>query len=319
MGHRDAGVYQAYINQRVQCDVEAAFLGRPSHDALFRAVTHMSRYVDPRAPTEPTSAEIDALKTDPEIVDLRELRDLLSREVRQESGTLKKAEAEGTKLYQLYKKANDAFRCAKAKLLKAAKKNIRQQFFDTIDTIEINKQLDPALLDLDGKGWEPQKVVHHLEERRVVADLLCKGTFDLSDRAKLGHRIQTAKAILALCQTQKAPRRKKPDRTWGVQRIQDGHEAPKPPPFPEKCEKTQCIFCFNNPKEPDQVRLRHYASIYKTRDHVELHLSPYKPSDLICCPDPRCQKPGMVLHGRSHFMNHAACEHNYDIFRRRDG
>lgn len=153
MGHRDAGVYQAYINQRVQCDVEAAFLGRPSHDALFRAVTHMSRYVDLRVPTELTSAEIDALKVDPVIADLREVRDLLAREVRRESGTTKKAEVKGTKLYQMYKKANNAFCCAKEKLLKEAKRNTGQRFFDTIDTIEINNQLDPSLLDLnDGTG-----------------------------------------------------------------------------------------------------------------------------------------------------------------------
>lgn len=35
MGHKDAGVYQAYINERVLADVEAAFLGRPSDTALL--------------------------------------------------------------------------------------------------------------------------------------------------------------------------------------------------------------------------------------------------------------------------------------------
>ena len=29
MGHKDAGIFQAYINERVQCDVQAAFSGRP--------------------------------------------------------------------------------------------------------------------------------------------------------------------------------------------------------------------------------------------------------------------------------------------------
>jgi len=42
MCHRDAGIYQADINQRVQCDVQAAFLGQPSARALFKAVTHES-------------------------------------------------------------------------------------------------------------------------------------------------------------------------------------------------------------------------------------------------------------------------------------
>ncbi|KAF2188461.1 hypothetical protein K469DRAFT_565307 [Zopfia rhizophila CBS 207.26] len=48
MGHLDAGVFQAYINERVQCDVQAAFVGRPSTDTLFKSMTHMSRDIDPR-------------------------------------------------------------------------------------------------------------------------------------------------------------------------------------------------------------------------------------------------------------------------------
>ncbi|KAM7213133.1 Protein of unknown function (DUF3435) domain containing protein, partial [Rhypophila decipiens] len=42
MSHRNAGIYQAYINQKVQCDTVAAFIGRPSKKALIRAATHMS-------------------------------------------------------------------------------------------------------------------------------------------------------------------------------------------------------------------------------------------------------------------------------------
>jgi len=29
MNHRDARTFQAYLNERVRCDVQAAFLGRP--------------------------------------------------------------------------------------------------------------------------------------------------------------------------------------------------------------------------------------------------------------------------------------------------
>ncbi|KAM7209872.1 Protein of unknown function (DUF3435) domain containing protein [Rhypophila decipiens] len=41
---QEAGIYQAYINQKVQCDTVAAFIGRPSKKALISAATHMSRY-----------------------------------------------------------------------------------------------------------------------------------------------------------------------------------------------------------------------------------------------------------------------------------
>jgi hypothetical protein len=61
-----------------------------------------------------------------------------------------------------------------------------------------------ALLD-----WKPKKVEYHLKERRLVSDLLCSNTFNLSDEAKLDHRIKTANAIIALCQRREAPRRQK--------------------------------------------------------------------------------------------------------------
>jgi hypothetical protein len=168
MCHRDAGVYQAYINQRVQCDVQAAFLGQTSSKALFKAVTHMSRHADPRAPTELPSDDVDALKSDLVTVQLRELRDRLTSEAREESGSLKQTENEGTEIYQMYNEADRALRSATATAPKSAKKAARQQFFNTISTIEINKQLDLSMLDLNEGDWEPKKVEHRLEERRVV-------------------------------------------------------------------------------------------------------------------------------------------------------
>jgi hypothetical protein len=313
MGHKDAGVYQAYINQRVQCDVQAAFLGRPSSTALFKAVTHMSRYVDPRAPTDLGSEEINALKADSGIVQLRELRDRLSHEAQEESGTLKKAEAEGTKIYQMYKTADRELRCAKAKVLKSAKKVARQQFFDTISTIEINRQLNLSLLDLNKDDWEPKKVEHNLEERRIVADLICKDTYNMSGQDKLSHRIRTVNALVALCHRKDIPLRHRPDRTWG---ILHRNEPPESPPFPKTCTRTQCIFCFGNRQEPYEVRLHHFSTVYKARDHVELHLKQFKTYDDIPCPDPNCQEAVVVLGGHLHFMNHAARVHDYDIFQK---
>ena len=54
MNHRDAGIFPAYLNERVGCDVQVALLRRPWADALTKAASHMSRYIEPRAPTEVT-------------------------------------------------------------------------------------------------------------------------------------------------------------------------------------------------------------------------------------------------------------------------
>jgi hypothetical protein len=324
MSHRDAGIYQAYINPRVQCDVQAAFLGRPSSDAIFKAVSHMSRFVDPRAPTELTSGQMAALKVKPEIVQLRELRDRLSYEVREESGTLEQAAQDDSKLYQLYKQASNNLQSAKTKTLRLAKKNTRQEFFNTINTIEINKQLDPTFLDL-GDDWQPPKVEHSLAERQIVADLMCKSTFGLSDEAKMEHRLQTLNALVALCRKREVPRRLKPDRTWGLSAVEQiSEQIPQQIPeqipqqilqqlqFPKTCSENQCIFCFWNSDYPNEVRLHSFSTKYKACAHVEKkHLKLYN-DGLIPCPDPECQ--GLVLEGEMHFKSHASQRHQYNIF-----
>lgn len=310
MGHRDAGIYQAYINQRVQCDVQAAFLGRPSSTALFKAATHMSRYVDPRAPTELSSSDLDALKTSPEVVRLRQLRDHLSKEVRQESGTLRNAEADGTKMYRMYKRAEDALRCIKSKLRKSAQRDARQLFFDRIDTEEINKQLDASLLDLEDCAWEPKQVEYALEERRLAAELLCEKITDQTKLAQLEHRMRTITTLVVLCRRREAPRKTRRDDSWGILNAQ------APPPFPTTCERTQCIFCFGNQHQPPKVRLYRYSTVYKARDHVEDHLKSFRPDEPILCPHPKCQREGILLTNQEHFMNHATVKHDYDIFRK---
>ena len=68
MNHRDAGIFQAYLNERVRCDVQAAFLGRPSADALIKATSHMSRFVDQRAPVGLTKTQTSSLKTHPQLI-----------------------------------------------------------------------------------------------------------------------------------------------------------------------------------------------------------------------------------------------------------
>jgi hypothetical protein len=56
MNHKDARIYQAYINQRVQCDVQAAFLGHPSANGIQKALTHMCRAADPHTLTKHTAS-----------------------------------------------------------------------------------------------------------------------------------------------------------------------------------------------------------------------------------------------------------------------
>ncbi|KJK84922.1 hypothetical protein H633G_11257 [Metarhizium anisopliae BRIP 53284] len=233
MCHINAATYQAYINQRVQCDTVAAFLGRPSNKALLKAAGHMSRNVDPRAPTNASHLELENIRTNPTLVKLIELRDSLSREVRRESGSIREAEVHGTKLHQLYRTVENKVRSTRAYLRKLAKATTRQEFFSTISTLEINSQLEDeagSLLDLGPDTWSPQPS-YNLEERRLLAELICADTCDLDDGMKLKHRIYTTNAMILL------GREREQRRVKSGAKIKTNH-------FPTKCETNQCFMCF---------------------------------------------------------------------------
>ena len=216
MNHRDAGIFQAYLNERLRYDVQAAFLERPSADAFIKAVSHMSRYVDPRAPTELGVSNLDALKIHLDIVRARQLRDSLSRDIRAEFGTIQKSK--GTKIYEMYEKAEASLRCQKTKLRKSALQECGKQFFETIETKDVNKQLDISLLDPDEEGWKPKVVEHDLDERRYIAQMLCSEPSGLTEEASLDRRIRTIEAMVAFCRVREVPRQKRstPCRDWGI-------------------------------------------------------------------------------------------------------
>jgi hypothetical protein len=196
----------------------------------------------------------------------------------------------------LYKEAGVALQCAKVKLRTATLKASRNEFFDSIDTQEINEQLDLSLLDLNATEWAPPKVEHCLTEQKRVAGLLCQQP---THRASLEDRIETITALVALCRVQEAPcpQKRIHDRTWGI-KVED--TTPEPKPIPMICINTQCLFCFKQFTRPR-----------KAREHVEkLHLKHYALDDLIPCPHPVCKMDEVVLGGHMHFKNHAATTHN---------
>jgi Protein of unknown function (DUF3435) len=319
MNHRDAGVFQAYLNERVRCDVQAAFLGRPSADALIKAASHMSRYVDPRAPTDISDLKLNELKTDPSIVKYRQLRDKLSQDIRAEFGTIKKSE--GTKIYEMHQKAEANLRRQKVKLRRSAFKESREQFFETIETRDINEQLDLSLLSLDPEGLKPEMVEHELTERKHISELMCNEPSHLNEEASLQRRIGTIEALVVYCRVREAPRQRRPTpcRDWGIVDQESDLELEQGPVsapdlFPMICTSTQCLFCLGNTGLSFESRTFCFSRPRKAREHVEQkHLRFFASSDQILCPHPKCQE---VLHGIMHFKNHAATAHNCFLFAR---
>src|SRR5271163_4285043 len=87
-------------------------------------------------------------------------------------------------LHAKYQKAKHALKCARVKLRKSASKEYREQYFNTIDTKEVNQQLGLAVPDLEPESQKPGVVVHDSEERRLIAAILCDQTPGLTEEAR---------------------------------------------------------------------------------------------------------------------------------------
>lgn len=89
-------------------------------------------------------------------------------------------------------------RYIKAKLKDATFNTARNRFFDTIDTKEINKQLDSSFLDVDENNYYTEDIAHKLKERKRVTDLIKFPTRDMLETQALEHRIALTNALVDL-------------------------------------------------------------------------------------------------------------------------
>ena len=83
----------------------------------------MNRFIDPRAPVGLTDSQVNCLKINLRVVQCREIRDNLSKTLRQTYGTIKKAE--GTRLHEVYQEASPQLKNEMNKLHISAQKEVR--------------------------------------------------------------------------------------------------------------------------------------------------------------------------------------------------
>ncbi|KAK3326655.1 hypothetical protein B0H66DRAFT_617775 [Apodospora peruviana] len=111
---------------------------------------------------------------------------------------------------------------------KVAKKNTRQKFFNEINTIEINKQIrneQSAYLDALNNTFD-QQPSHRLEERKMLAELICADAENLDEETKLRYRLYMTDTLTRLGRTREPPR-PRPTKT-----------APQPR---KACARNQCF------------------------------------------------------------------------------
>ncbi|KAJ9634908.1 hypothetical protein H2199_008772 [Coniosporium tulheliwenetii] len=141
MGHHGSTYEQFYMPDLIERDFQSIYFGTPPQDALIRSAARMGLSRDKRAPRELTEEQKLEVNNDPELVKLRKKRERCKEKIR-DRGYYSIEVAKGTHLHTRYeeikRKINNMTNTLRRKRLDQA----ILDFHDSIDTIEIDRQLN---------------------------------------------------------------------------------------------------------------------------------------------------------------------------------
>lgn len=209
LGHKRAQVFETfYLAQRR--DVQAAYVGCPSKDALTQALGQMSLTRDPRIPKTLTVEQSADINNDTKVRRLQRRAQQSYRYLKTTHGGVQKAR--GTDAYRKHQKYGKYLRKAKQQRREMLKRETREAFYEEIQTTEVERQAckvdgpEPTLAE-----YNIATVSHVFKERTRLAETLfesfvAKQGRDVSFRDA---RISAIEDMVSLCDLQEAPRREK--------------------------------------------------------------------------------------------------------------
>jgi len=292
----------------------------------------MSISRDRRAPTELNSRQLDEVKNHPDLVALRTERTECKVELHAQGyNPLRKAK--GTDLYKKYVDTNLKAHSTYQKLHRERLAAAIREFHDTIDSIEIAKQLGgkaaTEVLTLPAVEFE-------LKERATIASMLFQPFRGeemhvqfVSALIKLGHKQETRrpKAVkrkmdMVVRPYNQVPSPNKRSYYISTSSLYAFHQEdvaaktePTPPPHDEVLEELYpkvlgdlvCLICIGNSERSDEWRLRRWERKDVLKKHIESHFKDHKFRAEFSCRHPKCH--GVMLDGIMHFMRHALDDH----------
>ncbi|EEY22890.1 conserved hypothetical protein [Verticillium alfalfae VaMs.102] len=209
-----ATFHGAYLNERVQFDLQNTFLEEETEDQLYRLFAHVSLARDPRAKRDMVPAEVWAnLPPDPEIVELQQERTALKQWSYQIRGH--KYEV---KIRQLTETIRTMRVGREAKIVD----QYRKHYFYNRPTWNIERQAR----DEEEEEYVEPAIDLEIPDRARLAEILCKQPKDLSETEVHQLRIEAINTMVALCDRRETIKRERL-RTRPQMNISIKQETPK--------------------------------------------------------------------------------------------
>ena len=317
LGSATAGYY---LDQDVQVDTKACFLGQPSNEIVQKMARLASLDADANAPRELSEEQIAQLSAHPTVIRLSKKNKALASKLRSQ-GYVPMSTAKGTKLYDQKVKTQNRLNSSKVRLRNAMKETARKRHFRKADTITFDSQFSNHSAQKSPVGDKLVKSREYdISERAEVVRWICQPVADLTDQELLQRRIRGIEAMAAMCRRQETRRRRKPKSQVKQEEsdtpsddsdddIIDSSEDTERDHFPLVCKKSQCIFCLGDERKTYQRRTFNYSRPSKMMDEVDKHLRKFAPHDEVPCPHPMCKSAAVVLPSVMAFKAHTATVH----------
>jgi hypothetical protein len=302
----------AYINEKVEFDLQNAFLDEPQEDALITLFTHISITRDPRASYDMVPEEVrKALPSDPDIVRLETERAKLKGGKYRVRGT-----AQERQVQLLTKEINKR----RKQRSKALRQEYRKYYFHHRPTWDIERQLGEGTAEDTAEELEDDiqpPIRLHMPERARLAEILCHQSDNLNAKDLRNLRIEAAELMTILCNKKETAKRKVIKQTAQSAPIDVfvKQESPGPDCFPLLMDKTQCPYCIGSDMTSEEERTFRYCRPAVMNNHFDrAHLKALRQAEKenrITCRHPKCQTDGkdLKLESVDHFRSHVQRVH----------
>jgi hypothetical protein len=178
LGHEGSAIFEKYYHDNcIRRDIQNVVLLRPPQENICRAAAQMNRHRDHLAPSDLTDSQLEDIRDHDRIRSLRIQRHTLKDEIRALHGTLKKAKYADPDRYREHEAVVRELTRVRAVYRREKKVEFREDYFDTMPGVEIDKQIDQLLEkspDIDSadvtEEWNPPTPEYPFVERARIAD-----------------------------------------------------------------------------------------------------------------------------------------------------
>ncbi|KAH6699577.1 hypothetical protein ACHAQF_009103 [Verticillium nonalfalfae] len=300
---RFAMFHGAYLNERVNFDLQNTFLEEETEDQLYRLFAHVSLTRDPRAKRDMVPPEVWAdLPPDPEIVALEQQRAALKGRNYRIRGQEHEAE-----IRQLTERIRTLVAQREAKIVV----QYRQHYFYNRSTWNIESQ---ARGEEEEEYAEPA-ITLDIPERARLAEIWCKQPSDLNDDEIDQLRIEAIDTMVALCDKRETVKRNR-IRDRAQTDIPIKQETPEPDAFPLLMDPAQCPSCIGDERLPcDQRRFKYCRPVVRNDHFDDQHLEERERAEQrgepIRCDHPKCKNE--KFQHLDHFRSHVHSVHGVPL------